>query len=283
MKLKLFFFLLLSVLISSKLFSQKYTDTSQVDLKKLAMEIAGESIGTYAKVKAVVLWTNKNFSWNYTDYKKRTVRQIIFQAGGNCNEQAQVVRALLNELNIKNRRTHEINIQPEKPERQKDAEERIRIDGSRASVFGLRHNDHVWIEFFDEEQQQWTPADPTLGLIGLEDWVKARIGFAPRVTHAIIPSADMLVPIAVFALNPDGTIAENRSEHYLLTSFNIVYGSKLEKLPAWKNWKPAILFIQQKCFDAIEGKDNLHLYTDKIKEVKGIYEKLKGEYLKTSG
>ncbi|MBL7746647.1 MAG: hypothetical protein JNM19_04425 [Chitinophagaceae bacterium] len=150
--------------------------------------------------------------------------------------------------------------------------------GHRASVFGFRHNDHVWTEYFDEEKKEWVPADPTLGLIGLENWLKSRIGFEPRVNHAILPSADMLVPIAVFALNPDGTIAENRSEYYLIQSFNRVYKGRLEKLPSWKQWKQAVAFIQEKSRAAFEGKENLHQHTDYIKQVKSIYETLKEQY-----
>ncbi|HEV7783115.1 MAG TPA: hypothetical protein VGO58_17690, partial [Chitinophagaceae bacterium] len=138
------------------------------------------------------------------------------------------------------------------------------------------------IEFFDEESRQWIPADPTLGLAGLENWIKSRIGFEPRVNHAIVASADMLVPIAVFALNPDGTIAENRSEYYLIESFNRVYKDQLVSLPSWKSWKEAVDFIQQKSRDAFEGKDNLHRYTDQIQQLKEIYEKLKEQYVQNA-
>ena len=255
-----------------------YTDTLQVDLKMMAKMIAGNSTNTYDKVRNVVWWTNKNFSWNFTDYKKRTPKQIICQKGGNCNEQAQVVRALLTELNVKTRRTSEINIQLESERRQKDAERQIGLVGNRASVFGYRHNDHVWVEFYDEQEQEWVPADATIGKIGLDSWLKARIGFEPRVNHAVILSAEMLVPISVFARNPDGTIAENRSTYYLVESFNKVYKNKLANLPAWKRWVEGIEFIQLKSKNAFEGKENLHLYTDKIKELKEIYEDLKAQY-----
>ncbi len=260
--------------------SYNYTDTTKVEMQKLANDIAGNTKTTFEKVSNIISWTNKNFEWTYTDYKKRTVKEIICRQGGNCNEQAMVVRALLKELNVKTRRISEINIQPEKEQRQKDSEKLFAEHGNRASVFGYRHNDHVWTEFFDEEMQAWIPADPTLGLIGLENWLKSRIGFEPRINHAIIASADMLVPIAVFALNPDGSIAENRSEYYLIQSFNRVYNEQLEKLPAWKQWQESVEFIQAKSRAAFEGKENLHSYTKKIKELKGIYELLNSQYLK---
>ncbi len=261
--------------------SYNYTDTTKVNMQKLAKDIAGNTRATYEKVRNVIAWTNENFEWTYTDYKKRTVKEVICRQGGNCAEQAMVVRALLKELNVKTRRISEINIQPEKEQRQKDSEKLFEEHGNRASVFGYRHNDHVWTEFFDEEKKEWVPADPTLGLMGLENWLKSRIGFEPRVNHAILPSADMLVPIAVFALNPDGTIAENRSEYYLIKSFNRVYKNQLEKLQAWKQWEESVQYIQAKSRNAFEGKENLHLYTGKIGELKTIYEKLKDQYSQT--
>lgn len=259
--------------------SYKYTDTTKVDMQKLARDIEGDAPTTFEKVANIISWTNKNFEWTYTDYQKRTVKQIVCRQGGNCAEQATVVRALLKELNIKTRRISEINIQPEKEQRQKDSEKLFAEHGNRASVFGYRHNDHVWIEFFDEQKQEWVPADPTLGLIGLDNWLKSRIGFEPRVNHAILPSADMLVPIAVFALSPDGSISENRSEYYLIRSFNRVYQGQLDKLAAWIQWQDSIQFIQAKSRLAFEGKENLHSYTENINEVKNIYQLLKEQYL----
>lgn len=206
------------------------------------------------------------------------MKEIICRQGGNCAEQALVVRALLKELGIRTRRISEINIQPEKEQRQKDSEKLIAERGNRASVFGYRHNDHVWTEYFDQEKQEWVPADPTLGLIGLENWVSSRIGFEPRVNHAILPSADMLVPVAVFALDADGSIAADRSEYYLIRSFNRVYNNELQQLKAWKSWTESVGFIQAKSRAAFEGKENLHAYTENIRQLKSIYFSLKNEY-----
>jgi hypothetical protein len=257
------------------------SDTSHIALAKLASEITSSSSNTFDKVKSIIAWTNTNLDWTYTDYKKRNVIQILARKGGNCNEQAIVVRALLTELNIKTRKAVEVNIQPAREQRRKDAEAKIKEVGNRASVFGFRHNDHVWIEYFDEQNNQWIPADPTLNLIGYDLWVKARIGFEPRVTHSIVASADMLVPIAIFALNTDGTIAEDRSEYYLIESFNNVYNHNLEKANIWSKWKEKLVFIQSKCRAAFEGKENLHLYDAKIKEIEILYKKLKNIHIQS--
>lgn len=279
---RIFVISLLPLLFAHRMVAQVIpipTDTAAVNLPALALTICPDpALPTFAKVRQVVGWTNQNFHWNYTDYQKRTVKQIICRKGGNCNEQAMVVRALLKELGVSTRRMVEINIQPESERRQKDAEKKVAKVGNRMSVFGFRHNDHVWTEFFDEQTQSWQPADPTLNLIGLEDWLKARIGFSERKTHELVSSRDMLVPIAVFALDAKGNIAENRSAHYLIQSFDAVYQNKLPASPVWAAWQEAIQFINPICQAAFEGKKNLHLQTEKINEIKGIYTGLRNWY-----
>lgn len=256
------------------------TDTALLDIHQLALQVLpNKHASTAENVKQIVQWTNRNFKWTYTDYQRRTVKQIICRKGGNCNEQARVVSALLNESGIKNRRASEINIQPESEDRQKSAADRIAAAGLRMSVFGYRHNDHVWIEYFDEQKQDWEPADPTLNLLGLDQWIKARVGFADRVTHEIISSRDMLVPIAVFALRPDGTIAENRSSHYLINSFDSIYNNHLTSYPGWNKWKDQINLISQKAQSAFEGKANLHDNTNDILDIKQNYLSLKSWYI----
>lgn len=256
------------------------SDTVLLDIHALAVQIVPNPLAPTAEnVKKIVRWTNGSFKWTYTDYQRRTVKQIICRRGGNCNEQARVVSALLQEIGIKNRRVSEINIQPESDRRQESAAGRIKEAGLRMSVFGYRHNDHVWIEYYDEEKQEWEPADPTLNLVGLEQWIKARVGFEDRVTHSIISSRDMLVPIAVFALRQDGSIEENRSERYLLQGFNQVYQNKLSQYPEWNQWTQKINHISEKSRLAFEGKVNLHDYTLEIQEIKNSYHALKSWYI----
>ncbi len=255
-----------------------YSDATSIDLKLLAEKLTANASSTFEKVSHIIWWTNKNLNWNFTDYKSRTAKEILFQKGGNCAEQASVVRSLLTEIGIQTRKAVEINIQPAKEQRQKDAEKRVQEIGNRASVFGLAHNDHVWIEFFDEEQQIWIPADPTLGLVGLEYWLKARIGFQKRIVHDILPSADMLVPIAVLIMDTNRKIIDDRSGYYLIDSFDKIYDGKLSALPSWSKWKEAIQFIQEKAMKAFQGEVNLHSYASQIKEVGEIYQSLRKEY-----
>lgn len=257
-------------------------DTSKINLDVLAKSIVrntGNSI--VSQVQRVVQWTNMNFEWTGNDYKNRTVKEIIARGGGLCSEQTRVTRDLLNRLGIKTRSISEINIQPDDSSRQMRAEAKVKEFGSKMSVFGLNHNDHVWIEYYDIEKNLWLPADPTLGLVGIESWLRARIGFDTRPTHSIIASRNMIVPIGIFARDgKTGKIIENRSEYYLVDQFNLVYGNKLEKLKEWEDWKRLILSIGNKCLEAFEGKTNLHEQNTVIGQIKVVYENLKKELKK---
>ncbi len=252
-------------------------DTSLVDLRALANSIVPADCKEIVdRVRYVIDWTNTNFEWTFTDYKNRTVKEIVARGGGNCSEQTRVARALLRELGIKTRSTCEINIQPDDTARQARAEEKVKQVGNKMSVFGLNHNDHVWIEFFDEADQQWKPADPTLELVGIESWLMARVGFAPRPTHAIIPSRDMLVPIAIFARDDrTGAITEDRTEYYLINQFNVAYGGRLAATKEWGEWTRSIREISNKCRGAFEGTSNLHASTQMIRQIGMLYKELR--------
>jgi len=251
-------------------------EAQQVDKVALAHAAVGEATTTLDKVRSVVRWANESFKWTYTDYRQRSVDEIITRKGGNCFEQTMVVAALLNELGIRTRSVREINIQPESRLRRWSAARRVAKTGPSASVFGYRHNDHVWMEFWDDASRQWTPADPALDLVGLDAWLKARVGFGARPTHRILPSRDMLVPIAIFA-QTDSTM-ESRSVEYLISGFNTAYGSRLEKLATWSEWTAAIAALEPEARGAFEGRVNLHEHGDDILKAKIAYRKLAAEH-----
>lgn len=246
------------------------------DRAAMARAAAGNATTTMEKVRAIVAWTNRSFEWTYTDYKTRTVDEIIERKGGNCDEQARVAVALMNELGIRTRKVKEINVQPENEGRQKRAEARVVEVGPGASVFGLRHNDHVWTEFWDDQTHEWTPADPTLNLVGFDAWIRARVGFGARPTHPILASRDMLVPVALFAVSDKALIP--RAERYLIDGFNTAYSGELEKLPAWRDWVRAVVAVQPSSLGAFEGRENLHTHADQIAAVKSAYDELQKQY-----
>ena len=251
---------------------------SLVNIKELAFNIVGNAKTTNEKVTRIIGWANKNLKWVATDYNKRSSEEIISRGGGNCNEEAIVVLDLLNSLGIKAHKMKEINLQPDNERREKDAKRMITFRGNSFSVFGLRHNDHVWIEYYDEEQKNWQPADPTLNLIGFNQWLKARLGFSNRVTHEIIKSQDMIFPFFVSRLLDTNSQYIHKTNYYLIENFDKIYLNKLSKLPSWKKWKKGIKKISEKSQKAFAGKLNLHEYNDELLKLKTIYLNLKKEF-----
>lgn len=253
-------------------------ESDAVDLAKLAATVVGNAQGDIERSRRIIDWLNKEFEWTYTDYKNRTVQEIIAQRGGNCAEQVRVARTLMSETGIQTRRVAEVNIQPRSQQRQKNSEALIQKWGLKGSVFGLRHNDHRWIEVYDRQSQAWVPADPSLGLLGLEDWLSARVGFDSRPTHHILPSRDMLVPIAIFAMDDrESTILEDRSNYYLVEQFNQLYGGNLQTRKSWDEWTHLIHQIVPHVKATFMREENLHEQNAAIERLAQVYEKLKAE------
>jgi hypothetical protein len=255
---------------------------TEQSLKELVQSVAGNKGGNEEKTRKLVRWINTNFTWSYTDYQKRTVEEIIRRRAGNCAELANVLAALLKEGNIPFRWAAEINIQPQKPSRQENAARLIAERGKYYSVFGLMHNDHVWLEVLNEKNKTWFPADPAIGVVGLKEWLAARMAFEQR-TKPIVPAVaevvkDMLVPFVVVVKETrNGKPIENRSKYYVVDGFNSLYNNKLTKLSAWKEWQNAVEKISVFGERALSGEVNLHEYQKEIEQVWQSYEKLKQE------
>lgn len=243
----------------------------QVDLQVIARTAVADATTSTEKVRAAIQWTHDNMDWTSTDYQKRTIEEIIERRGGNCREQAMVVTALLQRVGVKVRQIREVNIQPENPARARDSAELVRSTGPRASVFGLRHNDHVWIEYFDEVTGEWTPADPTLNLVGYSQWLQARVGFGARPTHAILPSRDMLVPFGVLAETGDPTHPfESRTARYLIEGFaSEVPGAA--QTTGWPTWNREISAIAPHVEAAFAGRYDLHKDDEQIRQIEQTY------------
>jgi hypothetical protein len=216
----------------------------------------GEAVTATARVRAVIAWTHANLDWTTTDYQDRTPEQVLARGGGNCHEQARLVRAMLAPAGVETRLVREINIQPASARRQRDAEAQIARSGPRASVFGARHNDHVWTEYRDVEQGEWVPADPTLNVVGIDAWVRARLGFGPRPVHEIIPYADMLFPIAVVAPLGEGRF-EGRTERLLVRGFGD-HVPGVATRSGWTHWSGLVLRMEAALILTLQGRHNLH-------------------------
>lgn len=257
-------------------------DIASLNLRSLGEEITKNAGTDYEKATVLLDWVSNRLAWLATDYKRRTVPEILERGGGNCYDLAQVYLALVQELHIKSRPIAEVNLSRVHPERQVQAEQLVKEKGLRYSAFGARHNDHRWLEVYDDASGKWLPVDPTMNVIGVDRWVKARLGFGKRVTIDPVISDDMIAPFAVLVTDDSKTkMIENRSAYYMVEQFDQAYDKQLSKLPSWNRWVSLINLLSQHARSAMESQENLHLYTKQIEELDVVYRDLKEEYLKS--
>jgi hypothetical protein len=258
---------------------------SAEELYQLALEdrrVFAERVTTGAasdleRASRLTRWLATHFDWTATDYKKRTVEQILERRGGNCAELARVATAMFEDLGMRLRTVREINLHVESAERRESARLKIAELGNRASVFGRRHNDHVWIEIQDRATGEWFPADPSLGVVGDQEWLAARLAFGARET--LDPaSKDMVAPFVVYARDESGELIEDRTEHYVIEGFDALYGGRLSELPAWEEWRRVVGELDGKALAAFRGEANLHDSEALIDELAQVYERLRGQY-----
>lgn len=255
-------------------------DTTNLDLNFFARQIVGNNASNYDKAKILLEWLNNRLEWKATDYKQRTVKEILARNGGNCFELAKVYMALIQELNIQYRAIAEINIHRYSDERQQTAEEKVKLAGNSMSVFGRQHNDHRWVEIFDDHNNKWIPVDPSMNVIGDEQWLKARVWFGERITIDTAVTNDMIVPFAIFVVSDKSkyTMTENRTQHYLVDEFDALYNHKLSGLPSWKMWMKELDELDDQAKAAFEGQVNLHDFSGQISALAKTYRRLKEEY-----
>jgi hypothetical protein len=260
--------------------SQKI-DTSNLDLAVFAQQIVGNTSSNYEKAEKLLRWLSNSLEWKATDYQRRSVNQILARQGGNCFELAVVYMAMIKALNIQYRGIAEINIHRYSDDRQATAEQKVKQAGFGMSVFGRQHNDHRWVEIYDDRTKEWVPADPSMNVIGVNRWLKARAWFGERITIDTQFTRDMIVPFAVFVVSDTSKrfMVENRTRHYLVDAFNKLYDNKLGQLPAWNQWVAGLNELDDVAQQAFSWKLNLHEYGEKIAKLGEVYRELKQQYL----
>jgi hypothetical protein len=250
---------------------------ARTDLKAFAQSVSKDASSELGRAEAIVRWLTHNFDWEYTDYKTRTVQEIIERRGGNCNDLAMVAIAAMKKLHLMLRRVHEVHIRSESLERGERAHTLVKEKGNSYSIFGRHHNDHVWLEVYDSTAHEWFPADPWSGLVGEDEWMKARVWFGKR--SSLNPDAgEMIVPFAIFAADADGKFTINRTQHYLVDEFDRICGGKLRGLPAWKKWVSMLDILDDKVQLALAGTANLQEYESQIDSLAATYEELRTEF-----
>jgi len=255
------------------------TDTSKIDLKNFAEQAVKDAPTNILKAKALLNWLSTSFAWTATDYQNRTVKEIIVRKGGNCFELAKVYMALINELGLRYRAIAEIQLYTPSETREQTSENKIKEAGNKMSVFGYQHNDHRWVEVYDDENAQWIPVDPTMNLIGMEQWLKARAWFGERHSLNDDISKSMIAPFGIFVVNRSNKsiMEEDRTSYYMVSALNTLYNDRLSKLSSWSEWIRSLQRLSPLAKDAFQGKINLHEHEKEIEEFRIIYERLKKE------
>src|SRR5262245_11409050 len=254
--------------------------TSQIEIDTLAKRVAGAG-DPVTRTQRLVSWMSSRLEWVATDYENRTPEQILARGAGNCADLASVLERLLQSAGISYRWVAEINVQPVSAEREAEAAALIRQRGATLTVFGRQHNDHRWLEIRDERSQEWVPADPATGLVGTSAWARGRLAFAKRPPPAVPAVADlikdMIVPIAVVTSVDANSARTDRSAHYLIDEFDLLYGGKAHTLPSWPKWVSAVREFSPLALRAFDGAVNLHEHEALIARLATTYEALRGE------
>lgn len=207
-----------------------------------------------------------------TDYRERTVEDILQRGAGNCADHARVLKSLLESRGIQVRWIQEINLQSPSESRQAAASTKAAERGNRMSVFGRRHNDHRWLEVWDPEARVWFPADSSIGVAGTEAWVTQRLGFSDRPLAVV----EMIAPVFVEAL-PQPKEQVPRSTAYLIEGFDRAYGGRLAGLGAWPRWAAAVRTLEPLASGAFRGEVDLHRHQKLFDDLANAYASLASE------
>jgi transglutaminase-like putative cysteine protease len=277
--------MLLAGLIGSVLapkITSAQSSAADSSLAAIAQRVAGHAGTPSDRTRRLVTWIGSNLEWTWTDYQQRTPEQIVRRRAGNCADLAAVLAEMVKAAGVQSRWVAEINVQPRSEDRQARAVEKIKELGPRASVFGLEHNDHRWLEIYDSAQGGWVPADPAVGVVGVHDWEVSRLGFGKRPQPPVPAVAeitkDMLVPFMVTTIDGQhGPATTDRSVHYLIEEFDRAYGGRLRSLPSWPRWTSEVRQLSAFGRAAYDGGANLHTHEQGIDQLKTTYEQLATE------
>ncbi|MHC2832179.1 transglutaminase-like domain-containing protein [Bacillus sp. F9_6S_D1_P_5] len=227
------------------------------------------------KVNTIFAWLNEEFEWVQTDYVERTVEEILARRAGNCAEQAKVVEKVLTHIGIETRWILEINSHSESMERQNFSLNLIEKHGDFYSIFGWNHNDHRWLEYYNNNLKQWIPIDTAFGVLDINHWLEKRMSF----TRESIPTTQKIIPFCIVALNTKRDVSEILSNFYLIDQFDKFYNGMLSETTVWEEWKLVINKLTEVGIETYSGHRNLHKYQNEIKRFTNLYLKLKQEVL----
>ncbi len=194
-------------------------------IKAFTDELTKGTISDEEKVRIITTWIHSNFSSTFGNPKYKTLTQFFEKRKGNCYHRSVLLLLMLQHLKIPARFVNEIDY---------DSPGLIGILRELFGIVenvpcGMNHNNHVWIEaHFDS---QWQPVDANYGVVGIEEWLEARL-----------LSNRKRFPLIIYVLSQDGFI--RRSEYYLIERFKEVCNIN-ETQSEFIAYKEGILFMSQ--------------------------------------
>jgi len=221
------------------------------------------------RVGRLVAHLNRAMPFVATDYRTRTVEEILQRGAGNCADHARVLRSLLESRGLQVRWVQEINLQAASERRQANAAAMVQTRGPQGSVFGRSHNDHRWLEVWDPQTDTWFPADSSIGVSGTEAWIRQRLGFSDRPAAV----AEMIAPVFVEAQGADKARVP-RSVAYLIDGFNQAYGGRLAALAAWPAWVAAVKALEPLASGAFRSEVDLQAHGRRFEDLLQAYGRL---------
>ena len=187
------------------------------ELRQRAEQVAGG--GTQAaRAERIVRWVHENVA--FTPERHATLDALLRDRNGNCYDHASLVLAMLRQTGIRARYVRELNVEPPSEMRATSAREQMSV------LYGYEHNDHTWVEI--EAEGRWLPADSSLGLFGVREWLGA------RVLNGAANEYGMITPFVLVAFDGDAPV--DRTRAYLQTSLAATFPA-VTRSAAWPQWQ----------------------------------------------
>ncbi len=243
-------------------------------IEELARAAIGDDRDTLSQCRKLTAWMCGEFEWSVTDYQRRTVDEVLERRSGNCAEQARLLESLLTAVGVETRTVAEINIQAPWIERGQFAEKMVAEGGPSCSVFGYMHNDHRWLEVKDAASGSWFPADATLGICGVHEWLMARMGFESR------PEAGkgMIVPIMAFVVDGSDQVLEDRTDYYVIDLFKGYVEETVKTDALIDEWSRLVRVLAQGGKRAFEGDESFFRYQHQLQQAADVYRAIELQY-----
>ena len=238
---------------------------------RIAAEVAGDVDGVVAKAAALVRWVHGHVVWMESKVgPPRSVSRVLADGFGSCGDINHVLWGLCETQGIAVRTVSEVGLLAPNALRGAFAASEVRRRGDRASLNGSRHGEYRWLEI-GTESGDWIPADPCLGVCGLDAWVRARL---MRTGSNAAGCGDRLplLPLALVLVRDHGCVG--RSEPYLVEGWDAVDSGGLHRLPGWPAWRRAVCSVEPLVLGAMDGRVNLHRHLDRLADTVAAYRDL---------